>query len=81
MNCGFHPEKQHFHGHTNSLHEVQFLGTADARHPLVKLAKRYTQSSQCPLDFRPDRYRHTLQKRLSNEREDSVGILFLDDSS
>ena len=54
---------------------------ADARHPLVKLAKRYTQSSQCPLDFRPDRYRHTLQKRLFNERENSVGILFLDDSS
>ncbi|MCK4616579.1 MAG: hypothetical protein KAT50_06870 [Pirellulales bacterium] len=54
---------------------------ADARHPLVKLAKRYTQSSQCPLDFRPGRERHNLQKRLSNEREDSVGILFLDDSS
>ncbi|MEC7709519.1 MAG: hypothetical protein VX902_01975 [Planctomycetota bacterium] len=81
MNCGFRTEKQHFQGTTNSLHQVQLLGISDARHPLVKLAKRYTQSSQCPLDFRPGRERHNLQKRLSNEREDSVGILFLDDSS
>ena len=66
---------------TECLHWVQFLGIADARHPLVKLAKRYTQSSQCPLDFRRDRQRHTLQKRIFNERENSVGILFLDDSS
>ena len=50
---------------------------ADVRHPLVKLAKRYTQSSQRPLDFRRGRQRHTLQKRIVNERENSVGILFL----
>ena len=81
VNCGFHREKQHFHGNTNSLHRVQFLGKADARHPLVTLVKRYTQSSQCRLDFRPGRERHNLQKRLFNERENSVGILFLDDSS
>ncbi len=54
---------------------------ADVRHPLVKFAKRYTQSSQRPLDFRRGRQRHTLQKRIFNERENSVGILFLDDSS
>ena len=29
MNCGFHREKQHFHGNTNSLHGVQFLVTSD----------------------------------------------------
>ena len=60
---------------------MQFLGKDDARHPLVKLVKRYTQLSQCSLDLRPGREQHTLQKRLFNEREDSVGILFLDDSS
>ena len=81
MNCGFRTEKQHFQGTTNSLHQVQLLGISDARHPLVKLAKRYTQSSQRPLDFRRGRQRHTLQKRIFNERENSVGILVLDDSS
>ena len=66
---------------TECLHWVQFLGMTDALHPLVKLAKRYTQSSQRPLDFRRGRQRHTLQKRIFNERENSVAILVLDDSS
>ena len=76
----FRRKKQLFFTTTNFLHQVQFLGKADARHPLVKFASD-TLSQVSALNFRPDRYRHTLQKRLFNEREDSVGILFLDDSS